>query len=169
MKTKPSREILEYAVSGVNAEYEAAMKRAEEMRAKKYARIRNWWLEEGGSEQDLDFAPSKVSASPVAETPVARKSRQTRARANGSGGQTISKSVIQEFVGQFMDDPNIEVVSQTDIKDKVLREYPDAKVPSVRSAITNELVALKDQGQLELVEEGRAGTPNKYRKTRNLF
>lgn len=68
-----------------------------------------------------------------------------------------------------MADPSVELVTQTEVKDRLLREYPDAKVPSVRSAITNELYALRDEGQLELAEEGRAGTPNKYRKTGNLF
>ncbi len=63
-----------------------------------------------------------------------------------------------------MDDANVEIVTQTEIKNNLLREYPDAKLPSVRSAIANELLALREQGYIELVEEGRAGQPNKYRK-----
>ena len=175
MDIESNREILQFAINGVDAEYATAVTEAEKRRAEKYDRIRSWWLEEqNGTEQDLAFVSNMVSTSPVteepvAETPVTRKPRRSRAKTNGAGGRTIPKEVIQRFVQEVMTDPNVEVITQTEVKVRLLREYPDAKVPSVRSAITNELAALKEQGELELAEEGRAGQPNKYRKTRNLF
>lgn len=175
MDEQQDRKFLRYVLNGIQAKFEAEVKQAEEQRDKDIEDAHRWWLEHGGSEQDFATPPDEIAIPPVDDSPpvddrtVARVPRRTRARTNGSGGRTISKSVVQKFVREVMDDPDVEAISQTVIKDRLLREYPDAKIPSVRSAITNELTELRGQGRLELVEQGRAGTPNKYKKTRNLF
>lgn len=169
MDEKQNRKFLRYALNGIQAKFEAEVKQAEEQRDKDIEDAHRWWLDHGGSEQDFASPPDEVAAPPVDDKPVARKLQRNRSKTNGSGGRTISKDIIQKFVRDVLADPSVDLVTQTEVKDRLLREYPDAKVPSVRSGITNELTALKDQGQLELAEEGRAGTPNKYRKTGNLF
>jgi len=75
----------------------------------------------------------------------------------------VIRREIQEVLANT--EPNGEV-TQTEIKDRILSEYPDAKIPSVRSAISRILSSHLKQGELELMEEGKAGTPNRYRKKR---
>jgi hypothetical protein len=73
------------------------------------------------------------------------------------------RRVVQEAIANI--EYNAEI-TQTDIKDRILSEYPDAKVPSVRSSISRILSSYLEHGGLELIEEGKAGSPNRYRKKR---
>jgi hypothetical protein len=107
----------------------------------------------------------------VQETPMGDTSLETRRdgrQPTGSGGQrTIPMDVIRREIQEVLanTEPNGEV-TQTEIKDRIPSEYPDAKIPSVRSAISRILSSHLKHGELELMEEGKAGTPNRYRKKR---
>ncbi len=185
MEHKPDNEILQFALSGIEAAYEAEVKQAEKRRAENIAKTRQWWIASGGSEKDVPESLNGLAiaigvGSPIGTaftTPVVkqetasapRKPRRNRSKANGSGGRTIPKEVIQFFVQDVLTDPDVSIVTQTEIKDRLLREHPDANIPSVRSAIAHALSDLKGDGHLELVEKAWAGSPNKYRKVGNLF
>jgi len=161
MDKREARKYLEYVLSGIEAEYQDKTRSARQWREQEIENAhKDWspWLERDESGTGVaDEAPANGTS--------AQESPQTHAKTNGSGGRTIPTEVIRRYVHEILKDPSVEIVTQTEIKDRLLREYPDAKIPSVRSGIANELQALRQSGYLELVEEGRAGQPNKYRRT----
>jgi hypothetical protein len=173
MNRTEARKQFEYVVSGIETEYRNRIRPVDQWREQEIENARKLWsplLE--GSEPQEHFAAQQNEANGKATTnePADQEPpQQTQAGTNGSGGRRISKETIHQYVNEVLNDPSVEIVTQTEIKNRLLRDYPDAKIPSVRSGISNEILALKEQGDLDLVEEGRAGMPNKYKKTRNLF
>ena len=169
MDKNEARKQFEHALRGIEAEYQDKVRSHNQWRDQEIESARKFWvpLLEGG-ETEESFA--SLNNGIAQETPANRistqkSSQQVQAKPNGAGGRTIPTEVIKRYVGEVIHDPNVEIVTQTEIKDRLLREFPDAKLPSVRSGIANELYALRQTGHLELVEKGRAGQPNKYRET----
>lgn len=174
MDAKPNSEFLRYAISGINAECEAEIKQAEQRRDRKIAYYRAWWIEEfGGSEEDFPSEPKEANATSPSEHVISRAPQEeARVSANGSArrtatqkGQTVPQKVVWSYVDSTLADPSVEIVSQTIVRERVVRDYPEAKLPSIRSAIANRLTELHKGGKLELVEEARGGEPNKFRRT----
>jgi hypothetical protein len=167
------RDLLESFLRDINIDFQAQLDtRVEEIRKeidierrKAIEALYNVWPQMGGAKKDLDVLAAEL------ETPMGDTSLETRRdgrQPTGSGGQrTIPMDVIRREIQEVLanTEPNGEV-TQTEIKDRILSEYPDAKIPSVRSAISRILSSHLKQGELELMEEGKAGTPNRYRKKR---
>ncbi len=173
MDAKPNPEFLRYAISGIRAEYDAEVRQAAVRRDKKIADFRNWWLKVGGSEEDFPNDPKEANVPSPSEHEISRvPQEESKSAANGSTGravtqkgQTVPQKVVWSYVDSTLADPSVEIISQTVIRERVVRDYPEAKLPSIRSAIANRLTELNKQGKLELVEEARGGEPNKFRRT----
>lgn len=84
-----------------------------------------------------------------------------------SGRNIVSKDTVLVYVHKVMGDSTVDIVTQTEIKDRILANQPVSKnyLNSLRVLIVTHLNELMEQGYLELLEKGRAGQPNKYRKT----
>lgn len=160
------RKYLEYVISGIQAQHQAKVDSANQWRDREIEDARAWFRERGGSDRDFDSLSNKVTAngSTDQETP-----QQSPPKTDGPSGRTVSTDVIIRYVYEVLNDFSVEVVTQTEAKNRLLEDYPDAKVPSVRSGIANYLRALRQRGYLDLIEEGRAGQPNKYRRTEELL
>ena len=163
MRVGKDRKYLEYVISGIQSQHQARVDAANQWRDQEIEEARAWFTERGGSDRDFDSLSNKVTANGSTDQGA------TQVKTNGSGRRTIPMEVIKTFVHRVLSDLSVEDVTQTVVKDRLLVEYPDAKIPSIRSAIANELLDLKRTGYLVLVEEGRAGQPNKYRRTEKLL
>ena len=163
-------DLLKYALIGINAECDdtvreakETIRRAEERRDILIARAREW--AQGGAVGDWSVPLNEDEAS----SPVERTPQKNGVPANGSNGvrNTVSKDVVLKFVDEVMNDPTVDVVTQTEVKDRILAHYPVSRdyLNSLRILIIGPLNELEEQGYLELVERASAGKPNKYRKT----
>ena len=150
----------------LNTRMEEVKKELEVNRRKAIEALYKAWPQMGGSEKDLDILAAEL------ETPLGDSAFDTRKngrQSKSSEGRTIPMDVIRREVLEVLAHTAYNgFVTQTEIKDRILNEYPDAKVPSVRSAISRLLSDHLERGELELVEEGKAGSPNRYRKRREI-
>jgi hypothetical protein len=165
------RDLLESFLRDINIDFQAQLDtRVEEIRKeidierrKAIEALYNVWPQMGGAKKDLDVLAAELET-PIGDTSL--EARKNGRRATGVGGQrTIPMDVIRREIQKVL--ANTEYngeVTQTEIKDRVLSEYPDAKVPSVRSAISRLLSGYVERGELALLEKGKAGSPNRYRK-----
>ncbi|WP_152670652.1 hypothetical protein [Rubrobacter aplysinae] len=166
MDAKPNSEFFRYAVSGIHSEYDEEVRQAAARRDEKIEKFRAWWIEKFGDSEEINaVSPSEHAISGISQ-------EDSRAAANGSAkrtetkkGQTVPQKVVWGYVDSTLADPSVEIISQTVVRERVVRDYPEAKLPSIRSAIANRLTELHKQGKLELVEEARGGEPNKFRRT----
>ena len=146
----------------LNARMEEVRKELEGNRRKAIEALYKAWPEMGGSEKDLDILATELETS-LGDSPL--EIQENGRQSKNSQGQTVSMSVIRRKVQEVVAQTEYDgVITQTEIKDRILNEYPNAKVPSVRSAISRLLSGYLDLGELELAEEGKAGAPNKYRR-----
>ena len=157
--------MFQFTLRGIEAAYEDEVREAAQRRDAHIAEAKRVWLNLSSLEGDSGESSNGTTATAAAEQTDTRRPRRNRSKAKGSGGRTIPQETIRKFVKDAMTDQNVYYVTQTEIKDSLLADYPDAKIPSIRSAISHELSDLKDEGYLELVEKAHAGSPNKYRKT----
>lgn len=168
MNKTEARKQFEYVLSGIEAEYQNRIKPHSQWRDQEIENARKLWatlLEHSESEEDFASLGNGVTGkAPISGAVPQGSPQQTHAKTNGSGGSRIPTEVIKKYVSEVMSDPDVETVTQPEIRNRLLRDYPDAKLPSIRSAIANHLAELKDQGKLKLVEEGKAGRPNQFRK-----
>lgn len=166
MSQSQTPDFFEYTLRGIDAEYEADVRAAKERRDKRIAQAHEWFRSMGNP-----AAPPKEDeiSSPAESTNV--HAPHENGAANGSGGSVVLKDIVPRFVNKVMTDPTVEIVTQPDIKDRILAHYavPDDSVNSLRVTITTHLNELVEQGYLELVEKAKAGRPNKYRKTDTVF
>jgi len=144
MSKDQNPDFFEYALIGIEAEYEAAVEAAKKRRDERIAQAHEWWQGIGGTVM------------------------KNGAKTNGSNGSSVPKEIIQMFIDEVILDPSVEVVTQTEIKDRILanRHVPAENLNSLRVTITTLLNSLVSDGYLELVERAKAGQPNVYRKTR---
>jgi hypothetical protein len=166
------RETLESFLRDINLDFQAQLdarmevikKEIEVERRKAIERLYKVWPQMGGAKNDLDVLAAELQL-PAEETNLETRSNGNRSHKQEGGDRTIPMSdvrrVVQEAIASIEYDAEI---TQTDIKDRILSEYPDAKVPSVRAAISRLLKDRLKRGELEIVEEGKAGSPNRYRK-----
>ena len=166
------RDLLENFLRDINADFEAQLnERMEEVRKelelsrrKAIEALYDTWPRMGGSRDDLDVLKAELDRG----TGSLAISGQKNGRQSGQaqGGITIPMRVIQEEIQQVLAEADsADLITQSQIKDRILEKYPDAKLPSVRTAISHYLSDLTKRGGLELVEKGKAGTPHKYRKS----
>jgi hypothetical protein len=167
------RDLLESFLRDINNDFQAQLdarmeeirKELEVERRKAIEGLYNVWPQMGGAKKDLDVLEAELEM-PVSDTSL--EARKNGRQSKGSQGErTIPMNVIRQEIQEVL--ANTEYngeVTQTEIKDRILSEYPDAKVPSVRSAISRLLSGYVERGELELLEKGKAGAPNKYRKKR---
>lgn len=149
-----------------DAAIEAQIRREfEPRRHRVWDHIHQVWLDLGGSEEAWDaLVADALSGSSAARDIRSQDTKHRSPRTNSSAGSRVSQAVIQKYVDDAIADPDLEIVTQTEVKDQVLRDYPDAKVHSVRSAISTRLSELAREGELVLLEQGKAGSPSKYGK-----
>lgn len=149
----------------IEADFEARKRELEGQRREAIKALNEAWPKMGGSKEDLlSFEmETTIAARPVSSKPNAYG--DAAPAANGSSGRTVSMKAVRQEIDDVMSDEQIDIVTQSEIKERILKKYPDAKVPSIRSAISHFLGDLTKGGTLELVEKGKAGTPNRYRKT----
>lgn len=147
----------------IETDFDDQERELEARRRKAIEVLNEAWPKMGGSEEDLRTLAAELEAS--TQSPVSSSLGETAVQFNGSMGRTIPMKEIQKEVQSFLAETDIHaIVTQTEIKDRIVEKYPDAKIPSVRSAISHFLSDLVEQGELKLVEKGKAGKPNKYRK-----
>lgn len=170
MSKDSSPDFLKYTLNGINAAYEVevreareAIKRAEERRDALIAKAREWAQGRGGTAVDSPIQPKEDGATLSGES----MPQQNGAATNGSSVRVVPKEVVRGFVDEVMADPSVEIVTQTEVKDRILANYPvsDSYLNSLRVLIITSLNELMERGYLELVEKARAGKPHKYRKT----
>lgn len=176
MSYESNPDFFQYTVRGIVAAFEAEVrepreiiKRAEERRdaliaeARKWAEAREWANRMVATSNGSLAVPEGNGTTPPAdEVPRANGT-------NGHSGERLpSKEVVQKYVDEVMADPSVQIVTQTEVKDRILSQYPisDKKLMnSLRVMIIAPLNELEEQRQLELIEKANAGKPNKYRKT----
>lgn len=169
MDQERSAKYLKYTLMGINAEYEATVReaketirRAEELRDALIAGARESAQDKDGTVTDLPVPPKEGEAPPSVESTP----QGDGAVANGSGS-TVSKHTVLSFVDEVMADPTVDIVTQTEVRERIMASHPVSKshLNSLRIQIVMRLNELEEAGFLELVERARAGKPNKYRKT----
>ena len=167
------RELLESFLRDINVEFQAQLdtrveeikKEIEVERRKAIESLYKVWPQMGGAKKDLDVLAAELDV-PASDTSLEARKNGRRPKP-AQGQRTIPMDLIRrEIQGVLANAEYKDVVTQTEIKDRILSEHPDAKVPSVRSAISRILSGYLKRGELELVEEGKAGSPNRYRKKR---
>lgn len=171
MSQSQTPDFFEYTLRGIDAEYEADVRAAKERRDKRIAQAHEWLRSMGNPAAYPTTTPKEDEIPSSAESVNVHAPLGNGAAANGSGGSVVLKDIVPRFVNEVMVDPTVNIVTQTDIKDRILAHYavPDDSVNSLRVTITTHLNELVEQGYLELVEKAKAGRPNKYRKTGKLF
>jgi hypothetical protein len=163
-------ELYKSLLRNIEAEFEARQRDLESERRKAIEALNEAWPKMGGSEQDL--IPVGVAAtvsSPVEEREGDQWQEAGEAaptRNGASPGRTIHMSVIREEVLKALSESDSDIVTQPELKERIMDKYPDADVARVASAISRCLTQLTKRGDLELVEKGRARAPHKYRKTK---
>lgn len=140
------------------------MRELKDRRNRAIEALNDAWPKMGGSEEDI-----------AAYTPQERKAYAGRSsndshsadpiRNGATNDAVVPMRVIREVEQNVFLDNDLEIVTQTDLKDRVLSIYPNGKIPSIRSAISHLLNDRVKRGEYELIEKGIAGAPNKYRKT----
>lgn len=143
-------------------------KKFEDKRRKAIEALNEAWPKMGGSEKDLALFTTEAQEPFITET-TRTDAEEIEPTSNGSSvGRTIPMVTLREEAWKVLQDPEIDIVTQPDIRERILDKYPDAKVQSVRSVISMYLNTLAKQGDIELVEQGKAGSASKYRaKKRN--
>ena len=89
----------------------------------------------GGSQKDLDILATALEDS----TPdLTTKATRRKSQSVSSQGRTIAMKVIQNETHKFISQASYtDIITQTEIRERIMRQFPDAKVPSVRSAISH--------------------------------
>lgn len=167
-----NRNLLESFLRDINADFQAQVdarmeevrKELEVHRRKAIEALYKAWPQMGGSKKDLDVLAAEIETPLEDATLKARKNGQSRHTQGRIVPMDVIRREVQEVLAQTEDNG---IITQSEIKDRILREYPDGKIPSVRSAISRILSGYLERGELELDEEGKAGSPNKYRKVRS--
>jgi hypothetical protein len=165
-----NRNLLESFLQDIDADFQAQLdarmekvrKELEVNRRKAIEALYKAWPQMGGSKKDLDLLAAEIDTPLEDSTLKARKNGQSRHTQGRTVPMDAIRRHVQEALAQTEDNG---FLTQSQIKDKVLSEYPDGKVPSVRSGISRILGGYLERGELELEEEGKAGAPNRYRKT----
>ena len=167
-----NRNLLESFLRDIDADFQAQLdarmekvrKELEVNRRKAIEALYKAWPQMGGSKKDLDVLAAEIETPLEDSTLKARKNGQSRHTQGRTVPMDVIRREVQEVLAQTEDNG---IVTQSEIKDRILSEYPDGKVPSVRSAISRILSGYLERGELELEEEGKAGSPNKYRKKKS--
>ena len=148
------------------AEYDALKRRFADQHRKAIEALNEAWPKMGGSEEDLISPTAEAPIPSTVEEQPDNQRRETAPTRNGSspGRTTIPTKVIREEVRSALQDADIEIITQSYLKDRILQKYPDAKITSLAPAISRTLSQFTAQGKLELIEKGVAGAPHKYRR-----
>jgi len=168
------RDLLESFLRDIDTDFEAQLderlevvkKELEVNRRKAIEALYKAWPQMGGSEKDLDVLAAELKT-PSDDSTFRLRRNGRRFKGSQGGQRTIPMAVIRQEVQEVVAQTEYNgIVTQTEIKDRILSKYPDAKVPSVRSAISRLLSGYLERGDLSLEEEGKSGSANKYRKKR---
>ncbi len=157
----------------IETEFEVRKKDLENSRRQAIEALNEAWPKMGGSKEDLkSFEVEAVASTPVERPPVKERTEDqpqaVESERNGaSSDRAIPMTVIGEEVDKAISDDDANEITQTALKERILKKYPDAKVASLAASISRRLSQLTEQGRLELVERGTASRPHKYRVKRN--
>lgn len=171
MSQEPTPDFLKYILLGIDAEYEAAVREPHEIieraKARRDALIEQAHKSAHGESGRASYSPAPPRAGATSSPPVEETPQENGIATNGHGMNIVSKDTVMKYVHEVMADPSVEIVTQPEIKDRILAHYPVSKdfLNNLRILIVTPLNELAEQGYLELVERARAGQPNKYRKT----
>jgi hypothetical protein len=167
------RDLLQSFLRDINNDFQAQLdarmeeirKELEVERRKAIEGLYKVWPQMGGAKRDLDVLAAELA---VPESDSSLEARKNGRQSKGSHGErTIPMNVIRQEIEEVLANSEYNgEVTQTEIKDRILSEYPDAKIPSVRSAISRLLSGYVERGELELLAKGKAGSPNRYRRKR---
>ena len=149
----------------IEARFEARMKRLAVERRQAIETLNEAWPKMGGSTKDITDFEAREETLPQDEGMIIHNPQDDNS-INGSYKYTVGMKHVRRGAQGVFDNDDIEVVSQTIIKDKLLAEYPNADVQSLRVSISRLLRELEQQNKLILIEEGKGGAPNKYRKNK---
>jgi hypothetical protein len=150
----------------IDAEFEARKRELESQRREAVKALNEAWPKMGGSTEDLLSFEMETTISARSTSDKPNVYGDAAPVVNGSYSRTVPMKDVRHEVDAVILDERMDIITQTEIKDRILEKYPDAKVPSIRSAISHFLSAMTKNGDLELIEKGTGGSPNKYRKTR---
>ena len=170
MDQSQSPDFLKYILLGINAEYEAEVREPhqiiERAKARRDALIEQAHESMQGKSGRASYLPA-LPRGDEASSPVGTRPRRNVTATNGSTRNIVSRDTVLTYVHKVMGDPTVDIVTQTEIKDRILEHYPVSEdyLNSLRIQIVTSLNELEGQGYLELVERARAGKPHKYRKT----
>lgn len=168
-----SADLYKSLLRDIEAEFEVRRKDLESNHRKAIEALNEAWPKMGGSKNDLESLEVETTTSTSVERSPATERAEDQPQAveperNGApSGRTIHMTVIGEEVDNAISDGNADEITQTDLKERILKKYPDAKVASLAASISRRLSQLTEQGRLELVEKGTASRPHKYRVKRN--
>lgn len=173
MGQEQTPDFLKYTLLGIEADYEATVReaketigRAEERRDTLISEAHSWAQGKSGMEVGLPSSTEgSKTLSPVEETPHANGAVSNGSSENGE--ESVSKDIVLKFVDEVMADPTVDIVTQTEVKNRILANHSVSKnhLNNLRILIIAPLNELAEQGYLELVEKARGGQPHKYRKT----
>ena len=129
-----------------------------------------FWADAGGEEppphDTLGEAASEKlweafnGASNVVQEDWGSHRRNFLARYNAA---LASKPSIKAEVLEILAEMRDRTITQTEVRERYMERYPDVEAAKIRPSISHALRNLKDAGVLNLVEEGVAGAPHKYR------
>lgn len=151
----------------IEAGFETRLKRLEVERRRAIETLNEAWPKMGGSTKDITRFEAYEEAVPHGESTVVNHPRDDSPAPNSSFERTVPMKAVRRATQDVLDD-EIEVITQTVIQDRLLREHPDAEIQPLRVSISRLLRELKEQNKLILIEAGRGGVPNKYRKNRDV-
>lgn len=149
----------------IEADFEARRRELEDQRLRAIEALNEAWPKMGGSETDLTALATEVGDSLDKKTAV-RVYQESPSISNSSSSRTVPMNAIRDEIESVLSNSETDIVTQSELKDRILRKYPNGKVPSIRAGVSRILSKRLEHGELELIEEGKAGMPNRYRKTR---
>lgn len=168
---EPNPEEYEAWLRDVTAGIDERIRSLQAQRSELREHVHQIWLGLEGSEEVWASIAAKATEAVTVEPTEKQETQQRQVRprsrrASSSGGTKVSRSMVNEYVEGVLADPEIEIITQTEIKARILQNHPDSKVHSLRSAIHMRLNELIDEGRLVKLETGKAGSPSKYVRAR---
>jgi len=173
METKRSYEELKQGVESHFAErvqsLEAEIRALEEERRAKLKWLEEIWSASRGNMSPIATTEERQEPAEAQEEDVADSNGAKHRSTAGGSVPRYTRSVRRpatDRIRDILDEIEDEIVTQPLIRERFVEKYPGSDSNSLASAIAHILKEQVKFGKLELIEEGRAGVPNKYRKVK---
>lgn len=152
----------------VERRFEIRQKRLDTERRQAIEALNEAWPKMGGSAEDIARFAAYQEAPPQIEKAVVHPPQDDAPTLNGSSERTVPMKAVRRATEDILNDEATEIITQSLIQDRLLAEFPDAEIQPLRVSISRLLRQLKELNVLALVEEGRGGAPNRYRKNEEI-